>query len=190
MRPPSRIADRVVARRDDPGAAAGDPDPRAYGLPGSFAVAGLVDAHLHLTMDFTDAAPSPGPERVAHNVRALQRAGVLAARDAGRPRWAPEPHDEDAARYAGADVFLAPAGGFHPAMYEPVERSEVVAAAVAQARAGRGWIKLVADFPGDDGNWFAPRIGYPAALVAEVVAAVHAEGARVMTHVSGPMVSA
>jgi imidazolonepropionase-like amidohydrolase len=147
-----------------------------------------VDAHLHLTMDFTDAAPPPGAERVAHNVRALQRAGVLAARDAGRPLWAPEPRDEHAARYAGADRFLAPAGGFHRAMHEPVERSEVVAAAVAQARAGRRWIKLVADFPGEDGNWFAPRIGYPAELVAEVVRAVHAEGARVMTHVSGPMV--
>jgi imidazolonepropionase-like amidohydrolase len=165
------------------------PDPAVHDLPGRFAITGLVDAHLHLTMDFSAAAPPPGAARVAHNVAVLQRAGVLAARDAGRPIWAPEPSGERAARYAGADLMLAPAAGFHPAMHEPVGRMEVVAAAVAQARAGRRWIKLIADFPGADGNWFAPRVAYPPKLVAEVVGAVHAEGARVMTHVSGPIVA-
>lgn len=170
-------------------ALAAHPSPAARELPGRFAVTGLVDAHLHLTMDFSDGAPPPGPARVAHNLGALQRAGVLAARDAGRPVWAPEPTGDRAARYAGADLILAPAGGFHPALHEPVDRSQVVATAVAQARAGRRWIKLIADFPGDDGNWFAPQVAYPPELVAEVVSAVHAEGARVMTHVSGPIVA-
>jgi imidazolonepropionase-like amidohydrolase len=146
---------------------------------------GLVDAHVHLTMDFAGDAPPPGTERVAHNHGRLHAAGIVAARDAGRP---PASAPVVAPGVTAAAAFLAPPGGFLPGLYEPVGPEALVATALDQVRAGAPWVKLMADFPGPDGNWFAPRVAYETALVADLVAAVHGAGARVMAHVSGPVV--
>jgi imidazolonepropionase-like amidohydrolase len=148
---------------------------------------GLVDAHVHLGMDFAGDAPEPGPERIAHNAERLRAAGITAARDAGAPAWSP-PIDVDGVVAAGR--FLAPPGGFIERLYDPVAPGDLVHTALAQVRAGAPWVKVIADFPGPDGNWFAPRVGYDLDLVGDLVAAVHAAGARVMTHVSGPIVGA
>ena len=51
-------------------------------------------------------------------------------------------------------------------------------------------VKLMADFPGEDHDWFAPRVNYEADEVAELVAMAHGHGVRVMAHVSGPVVGA
>jgi len=136
-------------------------------------------------MDFAGDAPPPGAERIAHNRERLRAAGITGARDAGAPAWSP-PIDVEGVVAAGP--FLAPQGGFIERLYEPVAPEDLIDAALAQVRAGAPWVKVIADFPGPDGNWFAPRVGYELGLVGDLVAAVHAAGARVMTHVSGPIV--
>jgi imidazolonepropionase-like amidohydrolase len=151
----------------------------------AFTFPGLVDAHVHLAFDFTGDGPPPGPERLAANRERLRAAGIVAVRDAGRLPTSPRVTGEG---IVGADHFLAPAGGFHADQHQAVVPDALVATALAQIDAGHAWVKLVADFPGPDGNWFAPRIAYDIDLVAELVAAVHGAGARIMVHVSGPLV--
>ncbi|HET6506667.1 MAG TPA: amidohydrolase family protein [Baekduia sp.] len=142
---------------------------------------GLVDAHAHLTLDL---GAGPG---VAANRAAARAAGVLAVRDAGSRHGIP-PDELDGAREVAAGAFLAPAGGHLPHLLEPTPPAALVDAARAQVAAGVPWIKLMADFPGPDHDWFAPAVNYDLELVAEVVRVAHAGGARVMAHVSGPVV--
>ena len=62
------------------------PVPGARDLPGQWLLpGGLVDAHVHLTMNFGKAMPHDdgSDELVAANGDAQRRAGVLALRDAG-----------------------------------------------------------------------------------------------------------
>jgi imidazolonepropionase-like amidohydrolase len=151
----------------------------------TFTFSGLVDAHVHLTFDFAGDGPAVGAARLAANRQRLRAAGILAARDAGRLPASPAVTGDG---LVAAGVFLAPAGGFHAGLHEAVAPEALVAAALAQIDAGSSWVKLIADFPGADGNWFAPRVAYDPDLVAELVAAVHGAGARLMAHVSGPLV--
>jgi imidazolonepropionase-like amidohydrolase len=149
---------------------------------------GLVDAHAHLTFDLEDAGLPAGPGRVAANLAAAAESGVLAVRDAGsRDGIAPELLDP--LRHQAAARFVAPAGGPNVDWYDSVAPADLVDEVAAQARAGAPWIKLMADYPGADGNWFAPRVLYDLDLVGRAIAAAHAHGARVMTHVSGPIVA-
>jgi imidazolonepropionase-like amidohydrolase len=149
---------------------------------------GLVDAHAHLTLDLEDAGLAPGPGRVPVNVAAAWSAGVLALRDAGsRDGIAPELLD--GARAVAAGPFLAPAGGHLPHLIgTPTPPGALVAAVEAQVATGLPWIKVMADFPGADRDWFAPNVNYATGELAAAVAAAHAGGARVMAHVSGPVV--
>jgi imidazolonepropionase-like amidohydrolase len=82
----------------------------------------------------------------------------------------------------------APAGRFHAGLYAPVAPEALIDAALAEVAAGAQWVKVIADFPGPDGNWFAPIVNYPPELLRRLVDAVHAAGARVAAHVSGRFV--
>ncbi|HWI72800.1 MAG TPA: amidohydrolase family protein [Baekduia sp.] len=150
---------------------------------------GLVDAHAHYTLDLDDAGLPEGDwaARVAHNLAAARAAGVLAARDAGS-RDGLDPALLGGAQVVAAGRFLAPAGRYHAHLIRPTPPEELVAESERQARGGVPWVKVIADFPGADGNWFAPVVNYEVALVERAVAAAHAHGARVMAHVSGPVV--
>jgi imidazolonepropionase-like amidohydrolase len=46
-------------------------------------------------------------------------------------------------------------------------------------------VKVIADFPGPDGNWFAAPPTYPRDVLARLVREVHAAGARVLGHSTG-----
>ncbi|HWH92817.1 MAG TPA: amidohydrolase family protein [Baekduia sp.] len=150
---------------------------------------GLVDAHAHLTLDLEDAGLAPGPGRVPINVAAAWSTGVLALRDAGS-RDGIAAAQLDPARQVAAGPFLAPEGGYHAHLMVPTAPGALVEAVIAQARAGTRWIKVIADFPGADGNWFGAPANYEVDEIARAVAAAHAHGARVMAHVSGPLVDA
>jgi imidazolonepropionase-like amidohydrolase len=144
---------------------------------------GLVDAHAHWTLDL-------GAGRgVAANRAAARAAGVLAVRDAGSRDGIP-PRELDPAREVAAGAFLAPEGGHLPHLLEPTPPAALVDAARAQVAGGVPWVKVMADFPGPDRDWFAPRVNYDMDVIAEVVRVAHAGGARVMAHVSGPSVGA
>ncbi|MEZ4869274.1 MAG: amidohydrolase family protein [Caldilineaceae bacterium] len=160
--------------------------PGAWLLPG-----GLVDAHVHLGMDFNNMGLALGSEvLMAANLATQQRAGVLALRDAGLLPGARLDPVACRGRVIAAGPMMAPAGRFHPGLYTPVAPEALVATALATVAGGAPWVKVIADFPGPDGNWFAPIVNYPPELLATLVRAVHAVGARVMAHVSGPIVPA
>ena len=145
----------------------------AVDVPGAFVLfGGLVDAHFHATLDF-EARGLSRPELLEANLAALARAGVLAARDMGQPPDAPWLLDRQGPRFTAARTLLAPPGRYFPGLGEEVTPDRVVAVAVEQARAGAAWVKVVLDFPGPDGNWFAAPANYDAATLAELVGAVH-----------------
>jgi imidazolonepropionase-like amidohydrolase len=148
-----------------------------YTLPG-----GLVDAHFHAALDFEDRGLSR--ERLIElNLASLQRAGVLAARDVGQPPDAPWLEQDE--RLVAARTLLAPPGRYFPGLSEPTPPERLVATAVAQVRAGARWVKVVADFPGPDGNWFAAPANYPPETLQAMADAVHTEGGRVAAHTTG-----
>jgi imidazolonepropionase-like amidohydrolase len=151
----------------------------AYTLPG-----GIVDAHFHATLDFAELG-LPRDELIGVNRAALERAGVLAARDVGQPPEAPwlvELQDE---RFAAARTLLAPPGRYFRSLSEPTPAERLVETGVAQARRGARWVKVIADFVGPDGNWLAAPANYPPETLRAMVDAVHAEGARIAAHATG-----
>jgi len=148
-----------------------------YTLPG-----GLVDAHFHAALDFEDRGLSR--ERLIEvNLAALRRAGVLAARDVGQPPDAP--WLEQGGRLIAARTLLAPPGRYFPGLSEPTPPDRLVETAVAQVGAGARWVKVIADFPGANGNWFAAPANYPPETLRAMADAVHAEGGRVAAHTTG-----
>jgi imidazolonepropionase-like amidohydrolase len=157
--------------------------------PGGFALAGLVDCHAHLAMDYTGQGRTAGPALVESNLRDLARAGILLVRDPGSPdgstvAWQGR---EGLPRVQAAGRFMAPEGRYLP-FGQWVEPGQLTAAALAHVRAGARWVKVVADWPYYDKAAAAirHRLNYDAATLGAMVAAVHAAGARVCVHSAGP----
>ena len=157
-------------------------------LPGRFVLAGgLVDAHVHLTMNFGRALPhADGSDALmGANADRHRHAGILALRDAGAA-WGGVPHElDEGPRLQRASRLLAPAGRGYPNVCRSVEAGDLVAVAMAEVEAGADWVKVLADFPGADGNWFTAPANYPRAVISELVQQAHTSGARVMAHSTG-----
>ncbi len=144
-------------------------------LPGRFALPGLVDAHAHVAL---------GPSRQGLDVvaatdalRELREQGVLAVRDVGAPhsvtlQIAPDP---SLPKLQVAGRWLAPPDRFYPSFHEPVPPDRLIDAALVEVRGGARWVKVIAD-------WSGPELSYDKALLAELIEAVHAAGARVAAH--------
>jgi imidazolonepropionase-like amidohydrolase len=160
----------------------------ARDLPGGwFLPGGLVDAHAHLTMNLNRyALPDGSPALIRANLAAQRAAGVLAVRDAGLA-WGGQlaGTPPEGPRVQAAGRLLAAPGRGYPQICHWVHAERLVETALAEVRAGATWVKVMADFPGADGNWFAAPPSYPADVLAELVEAVHAAGARVMGHSTG-----
>lgn len=163
------------------------PVPGARDLPGGwFLPGGLVDAHVHRTMNFNGfALPDGSPELVAANLAAQRAAGVLAVRDTGLAFGWPSREPEGGPRLQSAGRLLAAPGRGYPGICAWVEPNQLIEAALADVRRGAAWVKIMADFPGPDGNWFAAPPSYPPELLETLVRAVHAAGARVLAHSTG-----
>lgn len=168
------------------------PLPHAVPLPGRFVAPGLMDAHAHLGMDFSRTGlPAGGAALIQANRAARLAAGLLALRDLGEV-----PGTDLAALTAGplrvvrCGRLLAPPGRFHEAAFVPVPAEELIRAALAQVEAGLPWVKVIADFPGPDMNFFAAPPTYEPALLAQLVVRVHAAGGRVAVHSTGPALPA
>jgi imidazolonepropionase-like amidohydrolase len=167
------------------------PAPNARELPGGWVLPGLVDAHVHLSLDFNACGLPMGSDALIEaNMKAQLAAGVLAVRDIGAvPGARLEAHLDRGPRVARAGRILAPPGRFYQGIYHPTTAQNLVAAGLAEVAAGAQWVKVGADFPGPDGNWFDPIVNYPSETLCALVEAVHAAGARVAAHVSGPFVA-
>jgi imidazolonepropionase-like amidohydrolase len=157
--------------------------PGDYVLPG-----GLVDAHFHAAFDFAHRQLSRH-DLIEANLLALARAGVLAARDMGQPPDAPWLVDRQDHRFSAARTLLVPPNRYFPGLGEDAPGDRVIDMAVAQAQAGAEWVKVVLDFVGLDGNWFAAPRNYDQDTLERLVRAVHLEGSRVAVHTTGPAVA-
>jgi imidazolonepropionase-like amidohydrolase len=163
----------------------------ARDLPGGWVAPGLVDAHVHLTFEAHDrlGLDRGTPELVAAHLALQRAAGVLAVRDAGSlPGVQPAAQNDTGGRVIGCGPFLAPPGLFLSHLYEGTPAEAAVEAARAHVRAGWPWVKIIADYPGDDGNALMPSVGYPLELLVEIAAAVHEEGGLIAAHVMGRFV--
>lgn len=168
------------------------PIPGARDLPGGwFLPGGLVDTHVHLTMDFNGAKlPDGSPALIRANLAAQRAAGVLAVRDIGeRPETQITLPRADGPHLVRSGRILVPPGRFHPGVGTETTADQLIAAGLAQIASGAQWVKVIADFPGPDGNWFRPIVNYSPEILRALVEAVHAAGARVAAHVSGPFVA-
>src|SRR5438034_5269641 len=135
MRPSSWIV-RAVRLDEDEGKGEGDeaelaindgcfarqPAPGAEVLPGRFVLAGLVDAHVHLSLDLGGPRRPPGSaEVIADSLRSLLRSGVLLARDAGAPVGVRVGGDHaDGPDVLASGRFLAPPGRYLEGLFEGV----------------------------------------------------------------------
>ncbi|MDH4064441.1 MAG: amidohydrolase family protein [Acidobacteriota bacterium] len=166
----------------------GQPVAGARELPGGWVLpGGLVDAHVHLTMNFGKVMPhADGSDALmAANGAAQRHAGVLALRDTGCA-WGGVPRESpDGPRLQRAGSLMAPAGRGYPNVCRAVAPEDLVRAALEEVAAGAQWVKVLGDFPGDDGNWFAAPSNYSSSVLGTLVREVHAAGARVMGHSTG-----
>jgi hypothetical protein len=141
---------------------------------GTTAVAGLVDAHRHLTLPggahWIDRAADPTPRLLAtaeDNARLLGQAGVRWARDVGAPvrdgralsltvreRWRGRP-GSPCVRVAGG--WLARTGSLPAGLPVEVNHGDrLLAAALGQLEAGADLAKLSLDGPDRDSSPLAP----------------------------------
>lgn len=169
-----RWCDRPVAGASDL--------PGAWVLPG-----GLVDAHVHLTMNFDRVMPHAdgSPALVAANAAAQRRAGVLALRDAGQAWGGTAQVGRSGPRLQRAGSLIAPPERGYPGVCRAVAAGDLVRVALEEVAAGARWVKILGDFPGPDGDWFGAPPTYPLDVVTTLVREVHAAGARVMAHSTG-----
>ncbi len=173
--PGGRLTDAAPRRGSGPAAVPAHGAAPGQALPGRFALPGLVDSHIHVTI--RNGGPVGIPE-AEETLRALPSTGVLLVRDAGSPgsvtlRLTPAP---DRPRLIAAGRFLAPQGRMLAAYHDPVTPETLIPAALAEIAAGARWVKVTADWDRDQPlNW------EPAVLRA-LVDAVHAAGARVAAH--------
>lgn len=149
-------------------------------VDGGFLLPGLVDAHCHIGIDAGGGAVD-SLARVRQLALTDREAGVLALRDAGSPFPYPELDDDpDMPRLARAGRHLAPPRKHLRGIPLEVTADQVVEAAAAQAKAGNGWIKLVADWLDREVQDLAPC--YDETITAEVIETAHAAGVRVAAH--------
>lgn len=164
------------------------PVPGAADLPGAWMLpGGLVDAHVHLTMNFGRRVPeADGSDALVDaNAQAHLASGVLAYRDAGCA-WGGTPVGREgrpALQRAGR--ILAPPTRGYPNICRSVDAAGLEAAAMEELDGGAQWVKVLGDFPDHTGNWFAAPANYPVEALAAVVRDAHARGARVMAHSTG-----
>jgi len=147
-----------------------------------FLVPGLVDAHCHPGIGVG------GPTTLAEATEQAitdRDAGTLLIRDCGLPiDVRPLQARADLPRIIRAGQHLALRKRYIPGLgIELEDPSELPKAAAEQARDGDGWVKLVGDWIDRGVGDLAPL--WPDDVLAEAIAAAHAEGAKVTAHVFG-----
>src|SRR4051794_21935316 len=163
-------------------------DAEELAAPGGYALAGLVDSHVHLTLDFAGLGqPLGSPALVAANRRAQRDAGVLLMRDIGAISDATLGlrADGDLPEVIPAGRFLAPARGYFGPQ-QATEAEGLPTAATGQAEHGAAWVKIVADWPrpqpGAPLEFSRGVLNYSAEAIRPAVEAAHRAGARVAAH--------
>nr|NLD40567.1 amidohydrolase family protein [Actinomycetales bacterium] len=161
-----------------------------YGIPDDegglvldgYVLPGLVDVHCHIGLDEDGGVDAATAEEQALVDRAT---GVLLIRDAGVPvdtRWIDGRADLPRLIRAGQHI-ARPRRHIRNYAVELADVAELPDEMARQARAGDGWVKLVAD-------WIDRSLGadavvmplWPAEVLRDGIAAAHENGARVAAH--------
>jgi len=150
---------------------------------GQWAIPGLVDAHAHLAA--AHLAYEPGDlESALARARESLAAGVTLVLDKG---WTDDttirvidslepdqrPEIEAAAR------VIAVEGGHFPGFAREIDPDEIETTARAEGRAGRGWVKLIGDWPR---KGVGPMANFNEDELRRAVSAAAESGARVAIH--------
>jgi imidazolonepropionase-like amidohydrolase len=148
-----------------------------------FILPGLIDAHCHIGLR-TSGTPAADLTEAKALATANRSTGVLGIRDAGSPLPYPQLDDDpDMPRLVRAGRHLAPPGRYVPTVAAECTPAQLPAAVTAEAAAGNGWIKLVADFfdpkPGDIAANWTPT------AVQDAIRLAHRLGVRVAAHTLG-----
>jgi imidazolonepropionase-like amidohydrolase len=155
------------------------------GPRGGFILPGLVDCHVHLTMDFAGYGLEPGsPEIVARGREDHLRSGTLLLRDVGTLNMAATiglPAGDDLPLVHAAGNLLAPPGRYF-GIERPATADQVAGIAAEQVKAGARWVKLIGDWCIEGTDFSRTEKNYPDDAVRAVVERVHAAGARVAVH--------
>ena len=147
-----------------------------------WALPGLVDVHCHIGIGSSGPA---GPEEQERQAVADRDSGVLAVRDCGVPvdnSWVQDRGDLPLLVRAGRHV-ARPRRYIRDLAVEVEDPGLLPAELARQARAGDGWVKIVADWidrSGGADSDLEPL--WPRDVLVDAVAAAHAEGARVAAH--------
>jgi imidazolonepropionase-like amidohydrolase len=158
-------------------------------LPGRFALAGLVDAHCHLTASRDEHGPLLGDRELASSrLHELARTGVTVVRDVGGQRSVTltlgERDGWPVVQAAGR--FFAPRDRYFPRLHDPVDELDLLAAVHREIDDGAAWIKLVADFlrfaAGVQVAGSVSEQTYGDDALAAVIDAAHRRGVRVAAH--------
>ncbi|MGI8721706.1 MAG: amidohydrolase family protein [Geodermatophilaceae bacterium] len=144
-------------------------------------VPGLVDAHNHLGMAPDGRATDLDTQRAQGLTD--RDAGALLLRDCGVPVDTRHLDEHlDLPRIIRAGRHLAPRRRYLPGVaVELDDPAQLADAAVEQARAADGWVKLVGDWIERDAGDLAPC--WPADAIVAAIGAAHDAGARVTAHV-------
>jgi imidazolonepropionase-like amidohydrolase len=154
-------------------------------LPGRYVLPGLVDAHAHPSIGAGPVGLVPlDGEAARANLVAWARIGVTLVRDVGSPGGVTlELRSESGMPVLqAAGRFLAPEGRYFPELLgEPVDEADLIGCALAELGRGATWVKVIADFP-DLAAGTDAEPTYSIDSIAQLIAAVHAAGARVAVH--------
>jgi imidazolonepropionase-like amidohydrolase len=159
-------------------------DAEDIGPRAGFVLPGLVDCHVHLTMDFAEYGLEPGsPEIVERARRDHLRSGTLLVRDIGTLNEAATLGlaTDDLPAVHGAGRFLAPADGYF-GIHRPTSADELPDVAASQVQAGARWVKLIGDWCVEGTDFNCTALNYPTDVMRTAVERVHAAGARVAVH--------
>jgi imidazolonepropionase-like amidohydrolase len=167
----------------------------AIDLPGAFMAPGLVDGHVHLSIDFANTGlPPASAELVLHNAQRHLQTGVTVLRDAG---YVQQLNLTDVALPPIPIILQSgwihvPEGRFFPGIdiSKATSPDQLLSRFEEVAAYGCKWFKVIADFPGADMNLFGAPLTYPVEILRKVVEAAHGAGVRVLAHSTGPDVGA
>lgn len=141
-------------------------------------VPGLVDVHCHVGLDSGGELP---PELALKQATMDRDAGTLLIREPGSPSDTSFLHViPTAPRLIRSGRFIARPRRYIRGYAREIEVADLPRVAAEEARAGDGWVKLIADWIDRDEGDLTPL--WPADVLAKAVAAAHAEGARVTAH--------
>jgi imidazolonepropionase-like amidohydrolase len=154
-------------------------------LSGLVSVPGMADAHVHVSSDRPDFAPSD-PDRIRERLVTEMEGGVFLCLDKG---WSDDgvltilgdPLDARPALRAAGPI-VAGVGGYYPGAVREVAPETLVAVVRDHPRAG-GWFKIIGDWP-KPGQGAPPAFGVEA--LADAVDAAHERGLRVAIHTMAP----